>query len=78
MPWPKGRPRGKRRFSFASLSPERRREVAIKGAKALHLKGLAHQFTEGQDSKEAGRKGGLATWRKWKISRRGAERMVSV
>jgi general stress protein YciG len=58
--------------NFATLTPEERRKISILGAKALRLKGLSHQFTQ-EEAKEAGRKGGLATWKRWKISRRGKE-----
>lgn len=42
---------------FASMSPERQREIARKGGKAAHQKGTAHEFTP-QEAREAGRKGG--------------------
>ncbi len=42
---------------FASMSPERQREIARKGGKAAHEKGTAHEFTS-QEAREAGRKGG--------------------
>jgi uncharacterized protein len=60
---------------FARLSPEQRREAAKVGARALVAKGLNHQWSS-QEAKEAGSKGGRATWRKWKISRRGKELRV--
>ncbi len=49
----------KGRQGFASMSLERRREIAGKGGKAAHAQGKAHQWTAEQ-AKEAGRKGGLA------------------
>ncbi len=42
---------------FASMDPERQREVARRGGKAAHAKGRAHEFTSEQ-AREAGRKGG--------------------
>lgn len=42
---------------FASLSPERRSEIASQGGKAAHKKGTAHRFTS-QEAQAAGRKGG--------------------
>jgi hypothetical protein len=60
---------------FAKLSPEQRRAVALKGVTALRAKGLHYQWSS-RDAKEAGSLGGHATWRKWKISRRGKELRV--
>lgn len=42
---------------FASMDPEKQREIASKGGKAAHEKGTAHEFTS-EEAKEAGRKGG--------------------
>src|SRR5262245_13078838 len=50
---------GKSRRGFASMSPEKRREIARLGGKAAHQKGRAHQFTS-TEAREAGRKGGLS------------------
>lgn len=44
---------------FASMSPERQREIARKGGKAAHAKGTAHEFTP-EEARIAGRKGGKA------------------
>lgn len=44
---------------FASMDPERQREIASKGGKAAHAKGTAHEFTS-EEAREAGRKGGKA------------------
>jgi DNA-binding CsgD family transcriptional regulator len=41
---------------FASLSPERRREIASKGGKAAHAAGKAHTFTT-EEARVAGSKG---------------------
>lgn len=45
---------------FASMSPEKQREIASKGGKAAHQKGTAHQFTS-EEARAAGRKGGQAS-----------------
>ena len=45
---------------FASLSPERRREIARKGGRAAHQKGTAHEWTS-EEARVAGRKGGRAS-----------------
>jgi general stress protein YciG len=44
---------------FASMDPQRQREIASVGGRVAHAKGLAHQFTS-EEAREAGRKGGLA------------------
>ena len=44
---------------FASMDPERQREIASKGGRAAHEKGTAHEFTS-EEAREAGRKGGEA------------------
>lgn len=48
---------------FASLSPERRKEIARKGGVTAHRLGVAHRW-DSEEAKEAGRKGGLATHRR--------------
>jgi general stress protein YciG len=50
---------GKSRRGFASMSPEKQREIASKGGKAAHETGAAHEFTS-EEAREAGRKGGKA------------------
>lgn len=57
---------GKR--GFASMDPEKQREIASKGGKAAHAKGTAHEFTS-EEAAAAGRKGGQAS-----RGRRGSER----
>lgn len=42
---------------FASMDPEKQREIASKGGQAAHRKGTAHEFTS-EEAREAGRKGG--------------------
>ena len=44
---------------FASMDPQRQREIASEGGKAAHEKGTAHEFTS-DEAREAGRKGGMA------------------
>jgi general stress protein YciG len=44
---------------FASMDPQRQREIASKGGRAAHQKGTAHEFTP-EEAREAGRKGGQA------------------
>lgn len=45
---------------FASMDPERQREIASQGGKAAHESGNAHEFTS-EEAREAGRKGGEAS-----------------
>jgi general stress protein YciG len=52
------KPRGSSR-GFASMDPQRQREIASEGGKAAHEKGTAHEFTS-EEAREAGRKGGQA------------------
>ncbi len=47
----------KDRRGFASMDPEKQREIASKGGKAAHEKGTAHEF-DSNEAREAGRKGG--------------------
>lgn len=55
----KGRVTGERkeRRGFASMSPEKQREIASKGGRAAHQKGTAHEWTS-EEARSAGRKGG--------------------
>lgn len=50
----------KSKRGFASMSAEKRREIASKGGRAAHAKGTAHEWTP-QEAREAGRKGGKAS-----------------
>ena len=59
----------KERRGFASMSPERQREIASKGGRAAHEKGTAHEWSAGE-ARSAGRKGG-------QVSRGGRGRLVS-
>ena len=59
----------KERRGFASMSPEKQREIASKGGRAAHEKGTAHEWTP-DEARNAGRKGG-------QISRGGRGRLPS-
>jgi general stress protein YciG len=59
----------KERRGFASMSPEKQREIASKGGRAAHEKGTAHEWTA-DEARNAGRKGG-------QVSRGGRGRLVS-
>jgi general stress protein YciG len=43
---------------FASMDPDKQREIARKGGRAAHQKGTAHEWTS-EEARTAGRKGGL-------------------
>ena len=47
---------------FASMDPEKQREIARKGGRAAHEKGTAHEFTS-EEARAAGKKGGEAVSR---------------
>lgn len=47
----------KGRQGFASMDPAKQRELASKGGKSAHAKGVAHQWTS-QEAQVAGHKGG--------------------
>jgi general stress protein YciG len=59
----------KERRGFASMSPERQKEIASKGGRAAHAKGTAHEWTP-EEARSAGRKGG-------QVSRGGRGRLTS-
>jgi general stress protein YciG len=42
---------------FASMDPQRQREIAREGGKAAHVKGTAHEFNS-DEARMAGKKGG--------------------
>ncbi len=44
---------------FATMTPEKQREIASMGGKAAHAVGRAHEFTT-DEARSAGRKGGEA------------------
>ena len=56
------------RRGFASMTPEKQREIASKGGRAAHQKGTAHEWTS-EEARSAGRKGG-------QISRGGRGRLA--
>jgi general stress protein YciG len=58
----------KERRGFASMSPEKQREIASKGGRAAHEKGTAHEWSA-EEARSAGRKGG-------QVSRGGRGRLV--
>ena len=53
---------------FASMDPQRQREIASEGGRAAHEKGTAHEWTA-DEARNAGRKGG-------QVSRGGRGRLV--
>ncbi|QJW85920.1 conidiation-specific protein 10 [Ramlibacter terrae] len=55
----RGNQGGKSNRGFASMDPQRQREIASEGGRAAHEKGTAHEFTS-EEAREAGRKGGQA------------------
>lgn len=57
MQQPQGGIREGKRRGLASMSPERRREIAQMGARALHQSGQARLWTR-EEAQQAGRKGG--------------------
>jgi uncharacterized protein len=59
----------KERRGFASMSPEKQREIASKGGRAAHEKGTAHEWTA-DEARNAGRKGG-------QVSRGGRGRLAT-
>ena len=52
--------RKKERRGFASMSPDKQREIASKGGHAAHVKGTAHEWTS-DEARHAGRKGGVVS-----------------
>jgi general stress protein YciG len=49
-----------KRRGFASMTPEKRKEIAGMGGRAAHASGRAHQFTSAE-ARAAGQKGGMTT-----------------
>lgn len=47
---------------FASMDPQKQKEIASAGGKAAHQQGVAHEFTS-EEARAAGRKGGEAVSR---------------
>jgi len=50
-------PGGTSQRGFASMDPQKQREIASKGGQAAHRQGTAHEFSP-EEAREAGRKGG--------------------
>jgi len=59
----------KERRGFASMSPDKQREIASKGGRAAHEKGTAHEWSA-EEARSAGRKGG-------QVSRGGRGRLLA-
>lgn len=57
------KPSRKHLRGFASMDPQRLREITSMGGKAAHKAGRAHKFTS-EEARAAGRKGGLARRKK--------------
>ena len=55
--------KGRSARGFASMDPQRQREIASQGGRAAHQKGTAHQFNS-EEARVAGSKGGQAAHRK--------------
>lgn len=53
---------GKSRRGFASMDPQKLREIASKGGKKAHELGVAHEWTS-QEASDAGRLGGMSVSR---------------
>lgn len=51
---------GRKLKGFASMDPEKQREIARKGGRAAHIRGTAHEFTS-EEARIAGKRGGLAS-----------------
>ena len=47
----------KSKRGFASMDPDRQRQIASKGGRAAHEKGTAHEWSR-DEARNAGRKGG--------------------
>ena len=65
---------------FASMDPQKQKEIASAGGRAAHLQGVAHEFTS-EEARAAGRKGGEAVSRDREhmreIGRKGGENSQS-
>ena len=64
-----GAKQGSSNRGFASMDPQRQREIASEGGKAAHEKGTAHEWTA-DEARSAGRKGG-------QVSRGGRGRLIA-
>ncbi len=61
---------GTSKRGFASMDPQRKREIASQGGRAAHEKGTAHEFSP-EEARAAGRKGG-------EVVSRNREHMASI
>ncbi len=70
----------KSRRGFASMTPERQRDIARRGGQAAHIAGTAHEWTA-TTAAVAGRKGGLTSSadrdRMRELGRRGGEQRAA-
>lgn len=57
---------GKR--GFAAMDPGQQREVAAKGGRTAHERGVAHEWSR-DEAKQAGKKGGLVSAKRRSIDR---------
>ena len=48
---------------FAAMNPDRQREIASRGGRTAHERGVAHKWTA-EEAKAAGKKGGQISGRK--------------
>ena len=55
--------KGRNGRGFASMDPEKQRQIASKGGRAAHTHGTAHEWTS-KEARDAGRKGGAASRRR--------------
>jgi uncharacterized protein len=55
-------PKPKQRKGFAVMSRKLQKELAARGGRAAHAKGVAHQWTS-EEARAAGRKGGATSRR---------------
>ena len=49
--------RGRSNRGFASMDPQKQREIASAGGRAAHRQGVAHEWSS-EEARDAGRKGG--------------------
>ncbi len=53
---------GKELRGFASMDPAKQRQIASKGGRMAHAKGVAHEWTA-EEARKAGQKGGASSHR---------------
>lgn len=64
-----GRKKSKR--GFAAMPELKRRNIASLGGKAVHEQGVGHKWTL-EEAREAGRQGGLESWRRRRAAKAAA------